>query len=95
MQQRVSIGLASVAGIVGAVVAAITPAIGELARASEPLGVPGTVWVIVAAVLATVTILGRVAQQIALDLRDGPAVDVDGLVDVVPTEATDATPPGD
>lgn len=57
-------GPASWVGFILTALAAITPLIGELADAANPLGVPPQTWVIVSAVIGTATVLGRMAQAI-------------------------------
>lgn len=59
---KVSMGVSSWVGFIGAAAAIVAPMIGELADASAPLGVPPSVWVIVSAVLASITVLGRMWQ---------------------------------
>lgn len=63
---NVPVGISTKIGFILAALAAITPIIGELASAAEPLGVPAQTWVIVSAVLAVATILGRMAQAVVL-----------------------------
>ena len=59
---NVTIGLGTIVGYVLAAVSGITPLIGELADNLAPLGVPAQTWVIVSAVLAGITTLGRMYQ---------------------------------
>ncbi len=59
-------GPSSVIGFAAAAATAAVPFIGELADATAPLGVPGSVWVVVSGVLTSVTILGRMWQAIHL-----------------------------
>ncbi len=49
-------------GSAAAAVAVLIPAVGELADATEPLGVPPVTWVISSAVLASLVIIGRYGQ---------------------------------
>ena len=86
MGSKISIGLGSWLGMIGAAAGVLIPLIGELADASAPLGVPGGVWVIAGSILATAVVLGRMAQAVAntispppdsLDLLDEPVLDVD------------------
>lgn len=67
---NVHMGPASWVGFIGAAAAAIAPLVGELASSAEPLGVPPTVWVTISAVLASVTVIGRMAQAIAVVRAD-------------------------
>lgn len=60
----VSFGWASRIGTVAAGLPAVALLVGDLADASAPLGVPPTVWVIVSAALATITVLGRMWQAV-------------------------------
>lgn len=62
---EVSWGWSSVIGFVSAAAAVLVPMLGELADATAPLGLPSGVWVIVAAVLTTITVLGRMWQAAA------------------------------
>lgn len=92
MSQRITIGFATILGTIGALAAVLIPFIGELADASEPLGVPGGVWVIASAVLATAVVLGRMGQAMAQTMAGVPAIDdMDPafLVDESPIEPTD------
>lgn len=68
---RIAIGFATILGTTGAAAGVAIPFIGELAGASEPLGVPPQTWVIVGAACAVAVILGRMGQAIAALLRGG------------------------
>lgn len=59
---KVPMGISSWIGFLAAAAAVIAPMIGELADAAAPLGVPSTVWVVISAVLASVTVIGRMWQ---------------------------------
>jgi hypothetical protein len=88
--KTVSFGPASWIGLAGAIAAAIAPMIGALADASAPLGVPDQTWIIVSAVLASITVLGRMWQA-GMDTAYGVEPDLeDELVDELPSEPTDA-----
>lgn len=67
---KVPVGLATYIGLIGAAAAVLIPFIGELADATDPLGVPDQTWVIVSAVLTVATILGRMAQAVALTVKE-------------------------
>ncbi len=56
------VGFGSKFGAGAAAVAVLIPAVGELADATEPLGVPPITWVISSAVLASLVIIGRYGQ---------------------------------
>jgi hypothetical protein len=56
------VGFGSKLGTGAAAVAILIPAVGELADATEPLGVPPITWVISSAVLASLVIIGRYGQ---------------------------------
>lgn len=84
---KVPIGFATLLGTIGAIAAVLIPFIGELADAAQPLGVDPQVWVVVAAVLTSVVVIGRMAQA-ALALR---AADV--IAEPVPTEGGALEPP--
>ena len=86
MGSKISVGLGSWLGIIGAAAGVLIPLIGDLADASAPLGVPGGVWVIAGSILATAVVLGRMAQAVAntispppdgIDLLAEPVLDVD------------------
>lgn len=62
MNTTVSWGPASIIGYLAAAAAAIAPIIGQLADDLEPLGVPSQTWVILSAVLAAITTIGRMWQ---------------------------------
>jgi hypothetical protein len=62
MKTTVSWGPASIIGYVAAAAAAIAPMIGELADDLAPLGVPSRTWIVVSAILAAVTTIGRMYQ---------------------------------
>ncbi|MBA3689795.1 MAG: hypothetical protein H0W82_00080 [Actinobacteria bacterium] len=70
----VSWGPASIIGYLLAAVSAITPLLGELSSDLTPLGVPNQTWVIISAVLAAITTLGRMYQaaQIAAGYATEP-----------------------
>jgi hypothetical protein len=88
--KTVSFGPASWIGLVGAVAAAIAPMIGQLADAAAPLGVPDQTWIIVSAVLASVTVAGRMWQA-GMNTIYGAGDEFSGeLVDELPDEPTDA-----
>lgn len=69
---KIAIGFATLLGTIGAAVALIIPFIGELTDTLEPLGVDPKVWVITSAVLAGVTVIGRMGQAIAAFLAQQP-----------------------
>lgn len=84
---NVTIGIGSIVGFVAAAAAAVAPLLGQLADATQPLGVPPQTWVLVSAVLTAVTVLGRMWQAAA---QAGQApIDLDDLTDPLPGEATD------
>lgn len=56
------VGFGTRFGTGAAAVALLIPAVGELADATEPLGVPPVTWVISASVLASLVIIGRYGQ---------------------------------
>lgn len=88
--KTVSFGPASWIGLVGAIAAAIAPMVGALADAAAPLGVPDQTWIIVSAVLASVTVIGRMWQA-GMNTVYGGGDDFAGeLVDELPAEPTDA-----
>jgi hypothetical protein len=59
---NVKVGYATKLGTILVGLTAITPLIGELADAAEPLGVPPQTWVVVSAIIAVAVILGRMIQ---------------------------------
>lgn len=87
MGSKISVGLGSWLGIIGAAAGVLIPLLGQLADASAPLGVPPQVWVIAGSILAVAVVLGRMAQAVAntilpppdgVDLLAEPVLDVDG-----------------
>jgi hypothetical protein len=62
---KIAVGYATILGTIGAVAGVLIPFIGELADATDPLGVPPETWVILGAILAGVVVLGRMGQAIA------------------------------
>lgn len=62
--KTVSFGKASWIGTIGAAAAVLVPFIPALADAARDLGIPGQVWVWAAAILASVTVIGRMWQAV-------------------------------
>jgi len=62
MNTTVPFGPASIIGYLSAAASAIAPMIGQLSDDLTPLGVPAQTWIIVSAILAAVTTLGRMYQ---------------------------------
>ena len=105
--QEVRVGLGTIVGYSSAAAAAIAPLVGELADAAEPLGIPPVVWIIISAVLAVMTNLGRMYQAgqkaaQAVKLVDPPILDFDAPdigdadpVDTVGNAITHHRPPDD
>lgn len=85
---KVSFGWASRIGTIGAVAAVLVPFIPELADQAAAMGVPGSVWVWVAGLLATVTVIGRMAQAAIATIYSGEP-------DAMSVELVDDTPQGD
>lgn len=92
---RITIGFATIFGTLGAAATALAPMLGELAGAAEPLGVPPQVWMVLSAVLASIVVLGRMAQAVAATLAgdQGPAPEPGDLVHPAPTVPSDAGAP--
>ena len=88
MGSKISVGLGSLLGMIGAAAGVLIPLIGTLADASAPLGVPGRVWVTASAILTTAVILGRMAQAVANTINPPPAA-VDLFPDALPAEPSD------
>lgn len=84
-----TIGYATKLGTILIGLTAITPLIGELADASEPLGVPPQTWVVVSAIIATAVILGRMLQAAFGKPADSPAGYSNVEVDAIPVAAHD------
>lgn len=61
---NVPFGKASWIGTIGAAAAVLVPFIPALADAARDLGIPGQVWVWAAAILASVTVIGRMWQAV-------------------------------
>lgn len=72
MNTKIAVGIATVLGIVGGVAAIAVPFIGELADSTAPLGIPAELWFKVGAGLTALTIIGRMAQAVAIFLRGDP-----------------------
>jgi hypothetical protein len=85
---KISIGFATWLGTVGAAAGVLIPLIGQLQDAAAPLGVPGSVWVVMGAILAVAVVLGRMAQAVAQAVKNPPA-EADVWVDELPDEPTD------
>jgi hypothetical protein len=62
LDRSVTVGVSTVVGFVSGAASAVIPLIGELADASAPLGVDPDVWVVVSAILLSVTVIGRMWQ---------------------------------
>jgi hypothetical protein len=95
MSQRITIGFGTILGTIGALAGVLIPILGQLADAAEPLGVPGSVWVIASAILATAVVIGRMGQAMAQTMAGVPAIDDADpalLVDEEPVEPTDVPP---
>lgn len=75
---KIAIGIATKIGMIGSAAGIVVPFIGELADTTAPLGIPSSVWFIVGAALAGVTVIGRMAQAVAVFLRgdsgEGPTI---------------------
>ena len=84
---NVPIGIGSIVGFVAAAAAAVAPLLGQLADATQPLGVPPQTWVHVSAALTAVTVLGRMWQAAAA--AGQATTTLDDLSDPLPDEATD------
>lgn len=67
---KIGIGISTVVGLIGAVAAVLIPFLGELADASAPLGVPPAIWTISGAVLASAMVIGRMAQAVAVTIKE-------------------------
>lgn len=97
---NVSFGWASRIGTIGAIAAVLVPFIPELADQAASIGVPGSVWVWVAGLLASVTVIGRMAQAAINTVYSGapePAdegID-DGMVELVGGYVYAKSPEGD
>lgn len=68
---KISVGLGSLVGLVGSAAAVLVPLVGQLADAAAPLGVSPRVWVLVSAGLASLVVVGRMAQAVAVAARNG------------------------
>lgn len=90
MGTKIRTGLGTWVGLVGAAAGVIIPLIADLESATDPLGIPSSVWIVCGAVLAGLVVLGRMAQAVATILSPPPA-QVELAVDVMPTEPTDVS----
>ncbi len=68
---KISVGLGTIVGLIGSAAGVLIPLIGQLADSASPLGVNPRVWVTVSAVLASVVVVGRMAQAVAQTVRSG------------------------
>lgn len=68
----VKMGIGSWVGFGAAAAAVLVPMVGELAKATAPLGVPASVWVVVSSLLTAVTVLGRMWQAAVAAGRGTP-----------------------
>lgn len=84
MTTNVPVGLATIVGYLSAAAAAVAPLVGQLADDLEPLGVPAQTWVIVSAVLAAITTIGRMYQ--AGKAAAAPASPVNVEIDAIPSD---------
>ena len=66
---NVPFGPSSIVGFSAAAAAAAIPFIGELASATEPVGVPSAFWIGVSALLTVVTIIGRMWQAVTAQTK--------------------------
>jgi hypothetical protein len=90
MGTRITAGVGTWIGIIGACAGVIIPMLGQLADAAEPLGVSPTVWVVTGSILAAVVIIGRMAQAVANTVNPPPE-GVGFLVDEISDSPTDTT----
>lgn len=88
MGTKINVGFATWLGTIGAAAGVIIPLVSDLSNAAEPLGVPGSVWVIAGAILGVAVVLGRMAQAVA-NIVSPPPDSVDLLVDELPDQPTD------
>lgn len=91
---NVPFGWASRIGTIGAVSAVLVPFIPELASTTADLGVPGSTWVWVAALLAAIVVVGRMGQAVVNTIYGGGA-SVDVPADTVyPKDVPEDSPAG-
>jgi hypothetical protein len=85
-------GISTKIGLFGASLGVIVPVIGQLADATEPLGVDPVVWIKGAAALAALVILSKAGQAIAAIWTGGSAVVIDAPEpdDLIPSEGDPA-----
>jgi hypothetical protein len=88
MGTKIRTGLGTWIGLVGAAAGVIIPLVGDLQSATDPLGIPSSVWIVCGAVLAGLVVLGRMAQAVATILSSPPA-HIELAVEPMPTEPTD------
>ena len=65
---KIAVGIATILGLIGTAAGILVPFIAELADAAAPLGVPPQTWVVVGAAFGVATIVGRMAQAVAIIL---------------------------
>jgi hypothetical protein len=83
---KVAVGLGTLAGFIAAIAAALVPLIGEMSDSTAPLGVDPSLWIKTSAVLAAVTVFGRMLQAMAVSFG-GPPVPDNGSLDGTDGEA--------
>ena len=88
-----TIGFATKLGTILVGLTAITPLIGELADASEPLGVPPQTWVVLSAGIAVAVILGRMIQAAFAKPPEAPTGFANVEVDAIPSATHDHPEP--
>ena len=88
MGTKIRTGLGTWIGLVGAAAGVIIPLIADLQSATDPLGIPSSVWIVCGAVLAGLVVLGRMAQAVAT-IISGPPAHVELAVEPMPANSTD------
>lgn len=88
MKTTVTWGPASIIGYLAAAAAAIAPIIGQFSTDLTPLGIPSQTWIIVSAVLAAITTLGRMYQAAQQAVAASTVI-----TEPVPTEGGAGEPP--
>ena len=90
MGTRITAGVGTWIGIIGACAGVLIPMLGQLSDAAEPLGVSPDVWVVAGSILAGLVIIGRMAQAVANTVSPEP-VFADQTVDTMPTDPSDVS----
>jgi len=83
-------GISTIVALIGSIITALVPFIGELSDAGQPLGISPDLWLKVSAGLAFALVLSKAAQAVVSIATGGSAVVVEA-----PTPDSELPPEGD